>query len=53
MQFIEDFKQGVGKWIFQRDLKKNTRTKEACNINDAESIRIRLKSGVDTRDDGK
>ncbi|MEC9210008.1 MAG: hypothetical protein VX762_06240 [Bacteroidota bacterium] len=40
MQFIEDFKQKVGKWVFQRDLKKNARTKEACNINDAKSIGI-------------
>ena len=40
MQFTEDFKQKVGKWVFQRELKTNTRTKEACNINDAKSIGI-------------
>jgi hypothetical protein len=40
MQFIEDFKQKVGKWVFQRELKTNKRTKEVCNLEDANSIGI-------------
>ncbi len=40
MQFIEDFKQKVGKWVFQRELKTNKRIKAACNIKDAKSIGI-------------
>ena len=40
MEFIEDIKQKVGKWVFQRDLKINSRTKEVCNIDDATSIGI-------------
>ena len=40
MQFIENLKQKVGKWVFQRDLKTNMRTKEACNLKDAKSIGI-------------
>ena len=40
MQFIEDLKQKVGKWVFQRELKTNTRTKHICNLNRAKSIGI-------------
>ena len=40
MQFIEDFKQKVGKWVFQRELKTNKRTKEVCNLDNARSIGI-------------
>ena len=40
MQFIEDFKQKVGKWVFQRELKTNKRTKEVCNLDIAQSIGI-------------
>ena len=40
MQFIENLKQKVGKWVFQRDLKTNMRAKEACNLKDAKSIGI-------------
>ena len=40
MQFIEDFKQKVGKWVFQRELQTNSRTKEVCNLDDAKSIGI-------------
>ena len=40
MQFIEDFKQKVGKWVFQRELKSNKRTKEVCNLDNAHSIGI-------------
>ena len=40
MQFIEDFKQKVGKWVFQRELKINKRTKEVCNLDNAQSIGI-------------
>ena len=40
MQFIEDFKQKVGKLVFQRELQTNSRTKEVCNLDDAKSIGI-------------
>tara|TARA_B110000003_G_scaffold48443_1_gene46995 strand:- start:216 stop:758 length:543 start_codon:yes stop_codon:yes gene_type:complete len=40
MQFIEDFKQKVGKWVFQRELKINKRSKAVCNLEDANSIGI-------------
>ena len=40
MQFIEDFKLKVGKWVFQRELQTNSRTKEVCNLDDAKSIGI-------------
>lgn len=40
MQFFEDFKQKVGKWVFQRELKINKRSKAVCNLEDANSIGI-------------
>lgn len=40
MEFIEDLKQKVGKWVFQRELRTNTRTKEVCNLDDAKSIGV-------------
>lgn len=40
MQFIEDIKQKVGKWVFQRELTTNKRTKEVCNLEVAKSIGI-------------
>ena len=40
MQFIEDFKQKVGKWVFQRELQTNSRIKEVCNLDNAKSIGI-------------
>ena len=40
MQFIEDFKLKVGKYVFQRQLRNNIRTKEMCNISNAKSIGI-------------
>ena len=40
MQFLEDFKQKVGKWVFQRELQTNSRIKEVCNLDDAKSIGI-------------
>ena len=40
MQFIEDFKKKVGKWVFQRELQTNSRTKEVRNLDDAQSIGI-------------
>ncbi len=40
MQLFEDFKQKVGKWVFQRELKTNSRKKEICNLDDAKSIGI-------------
>tara|TARA_B100001094_G_C18142391_1_gene778646 strand:+ start:1028 stop:1579 length:552 start_codon:yes stop_codon:yes gene_type:complete len=40
MEFIEDLKQKVGKWVFQRELRTNSRTKEVCNLDDAKSIGV-------------
>ena len=40
MQFLEDIKHKIGKWVFQRELKTNKRQKEVCNINDATSVGI-------------
>ena len=40
MQFIEDLKQKIGKYVFHRQLRNNMRTKEACNIASARSIGI-------------
>tara|TARA_B100001142_G_scaffold235040_1_gene233424 strand:- start:151 stop:702 length:552 start_codon:yes stop_codon:yes gene_type:complete len=40
MQFIEDLKQKVGKWVFQRELRTNMRTKTVCNLDDAKSIGV-------------
>ena len=40
MQFIEDIKQKVGKWVFLRELKNNKRLKSVCNLSDAKSIGI-------------
>ncbi len=40
MRFIEDIKQKVGKWVFQRELRINKRTKEVCNLSSAKSIGV-------------
>jgi len=40
MQFIEDIKKKVGKWVFKRELKINKRRKEICNLESAKSIGI-------------
>ena len=40
MQFIEDFKQKVGKWVFLRELKNNKRSNSVCNLSNAKSIGI-------------
>tara|TARA_B000000475_G_C15721118_1_gene334541 strand:- start:41 stop:592 length:552 start_codon:yes stop_codon:yes gene_type:complete len=40
MRFIEDIKQKVGKWVFQRELRINKRTKEVCNLSNAKSIGV-------------
>lgn len=40
MQFIEDIKMKVGKWVFKRELKINKRRKEVCNLESAKSIGI-------------
>ena len=40
MQFIEEIKQRVGKWVFKRELKTNKRVKEVCNLKSAKSIGI-------------
>ena len=40
MQFIENIKQKIGKWVFQRDLRTNKRLKEVSNLEKAKSIGI-------------
>ena len=40
MQFLEDFKHKIGKWVFQRDLRTNKRLKEVSNLEKAKSIGI-------------
>ena len=40
MKFIEDFKTKVGKWVFQRQLSSNKRSKFICNLEDARSVGI-------------
>ena len=40
MQFIEDIKKKVGKWVFKRELKINKRRKEVCNPESAKTIGI-------------
>ena len=40
IQFIEDIKHKIGKYVFQRDLKHNKRHKSVCNLEDAKSIGI-------------
>ena len=40
MRIIEDIKQKVGRWVFQRQLNNNTRVREVCNLKDASSIGI-------------
>jgi hypothetical protein len=40
MQFIENTKQKIGQWVFQRDLKTNKRLKEVCNLEAAKSVGI-------------
>tara|TARA_B110000238_G_C16139377_1_gene445423 strand:+ start:1993 stop:2535 length:543 start_codon:yes stop_codon:yes gene_type:complete len=40
MSYIEDFKNHVGKWVFQRELKFNKRTKAVSNLENAKSIGI-------------
>ncbi|MDG1933531.1 MAG: hypothetical protein P8I52_01420 [Flavobacteriales bacterium] len=40
MQFIEDIKKKVGKWVFKRELKINKRRKEVCNLESAKTIGI-------------
>lgn len=40
MQFTEDIKQKIGKWVFQKEMKTNKRLKEVCNLDDAKSIGI-------------
>ena len=35
MQFLEDFKHKIGKWVFQRDLRTNKRLKEVSNLEKA------------------
>ena len=40
IQFIEDIKHKIGKYVFQRDLKYNKRHKSVCNLEDAKSIGI-------------
>ncbi|OUV69696.1 MAG: hypothetical protein CBC83_09785 [Flavobacteriales bacterium TMED123] len=40
MQFIEDIKHRFGRWVFQRELKSNKRTKAVSNLENAKSIGI-------------
>jgi len=40
MRFIENIKQKIGEWVFQRELKTNKRIKSVCNLDDAKSIGI-------------
>lgn len=40
MNFIENIKNQVGRWVFKRELKINARSKEICNLDDAKSIGI-------------
>ena len=40
MQFIEDIKHKFGRWVFQKELKSNKRTKAISNLEDAKSIGI-------------
>ncbi len=40
MQFIEDIKHKFGRWVFQKELKSNKRTKAVSNLEDAKSIGI-------------
>ena len=40
MQFIEDIKQKIGQWVFQKEMKANKRLKEVCNLDVAKSVGI-------------
>ena len=40
IQFIDDIKHKIGKFVFQRDLKHNKRHKSVYNLKDAKSIGI-------------
>ena len=40
IQFIEDIKHRIGKYVFQRDLNHNKRHRSVCNLEEAKSIGI-------------
>ena len=40
MQFLENFKHKIGRWVFQKDLRTNKRLKEVSNLEKAKSIGI-------------
>ena len=40
MQFLEDFKHKIGRWVFHRDLRTNKRLKEVSNLDKSKSIGI-------------
>ena len=40
MQFIEDIKHKFGRWVLQKELKSNKRTKAVSNLENAKSIGI-------------
>ena len=40
MQIIEDLKQRIGQWVFQRELQTNKRSKLVCNLDEAKSVGI-------------
>ena len=40
VKFFEDIKHSIGKYVFQRDLKRNLRSKSISNLEEARSIGI-------------
>jgi hypothetical protein len=40
IEYLENLKHKVGRWVFQRDLNTNKRTKAVCNLDQAKSIGI-------------
>ena len=40
MQFLENFKHKIGRWVFHRDLRTNKRLKEVSNLEESKSIGI-------------
>ena len=49
IQFIENIKLKIGKYVFQRDLKHNKRHKSVYNLEDAKSIGILFESTTKSR----
>tara|TARA_B100000902_G_C27146539_1_gene831424 strand:+ start:358 stop:900 length:543 start_codon:yes stop_codon:yes gene_type:complete len=40
MKYLEELKQNIGQWVFQRELKLNKRIKSVCNLDNARSIGV-------------